>query len=197
MTFDPHNLIHFFYCITLASAFAPARNARPSTAMKMAFDVESQPGVIAPTGFWDPFNLAKDIDEETFTKYRTAELKHGRVCQLAVVGFLAAEAFRFPGSIGGVDFADIPNGVAALNVLPAFGWAQIAMSIGYWETFGWKQTEGSTPGDFGFKGNQPEPDNLMKTRELQHCRLAMIGAFELVCHSLAKPEASVFDLNFY
>jgi len=162
----------------------------------MSFDASQQIGVIQPTGFWDPLNLSKDIDEATFNKYRTAELKHGRVCQLAVVGFLAAESGRFPGSIGGVDFADIPNGVAALNVLPAFGWAQIAMSIGYWEMFGWKQVEGSTPGDFDFKGNQVA-DDLMKTRELQHCRLAMIGAFELVCHSLAKPDASVFDLNFY
>ena len=81
-------------------------------------------------------------------------------------------------------------------MLPAFGWAQIAMSIGYWEMVGWKQVEGSTPGDFDFKGNQVA-DDLMKTRELQHGRLAMIGAFELVVHSLAKPEANVFDLAFY
>ena len=123
-----------------------------STTLKMAFDVESQIGVIKPTGFWDPIGLAKDIDQETFDKYRTAELKHGRISQLAVVGFLAAEALRFPGSIGGVNFADIPNSVGALGVLPAAGWAQIGMSIGFWELFGWKQVENSTPGDFDFKG---------------------------------------------
>ena len=162
----------------------------------MSFDPSTQLGVIAPTGFWDPLNLSKGIDEETFNKYRTAELKHGRVCMLAVVGFLAAEAFRFPGSIGGVNFADIPNGIGALSAVPAFGWAQIGFSIGFWEIFGWKQVEGSTPGDFGFKGNQAGDDKA-KLQELQHSRLAMIGAFELLQHNLALPEAGVFDLNFY
>ena len=72
--------------------------ASSRTGLKMAFDAE--PGVIAPTGFWDPFGLANDIDEETFTKYRTAELKHGRVSMLAVTGLIAAQYARFPGGIG-------------------------------------------------------------------------------------------------
>jgi hypothetical protein len=38
----------------------------------------------APTGFFDPLGLSSNIDQETFDQYRTAELKHGRVAQLAV-----------------------------------------------------------------------------------------------------------------
>jgi len=187
--------------LSSAAAFAPASSMRSSSALKMSFDASSQVGVVQPTGFWDPLNLSKDIDEETFLKYRTAELKHGRVCQLAVVGFLAAESFRFPGSIGGVNFADIPNSVGALSVVPAAGWAQIGMSVGFWEIYGWKQVEGSTPGDFNFKGNQKfnteEEETLMKTRELNHCRLAMIGIAEILIHNIARPDLPIFDLNFY
>ena len=73
--------------------------------------------------------LSKDIDQEKFDQYRTAELKHGRVCQLAVLGYVVPEIARFPGSVGGVNFADIPNGVQALSVLPAFGAFQIAASV--------------------------------------------------------------------
>lgn len=36
------------------------------------------------------------------------------------------------------------------NPLLAFGWFQIAASIGFWEIFGWQQTEGGNPGDFGY-----------------------------------------------
>ena len=168
--------------------------------LKMSFDVESQPGVLPPTGFWDPIGLARDIDEETVIKYRTAELKHGRVAQLAVVGLLAASSSRFPGSIGDVNFADIPNSLEALNAVPGAGWAQIAASIGFWEIYGWQQ-KGSTPGDFGFQGSvvfKSDADELKaKNQELQHGRLAMIGIIELLSHNLARPDLPIFDLNFY
>ena len=77
----------------------------------------------------------------------------GRVAQLAVVGYLVPELIgKFPGSVGypgmEVNFADIPNGVDALTVLPSFGSFQIAASIGFWELFGWKET-GDSIGDFG------------------------------------------------
>jgi hypothetical protein len=168
----------------------------------MAF--ESEPGVIAPTGFWDPFGLANDIDDETFEKYRTAELKHGRVAQLAVLGLIVAQYVRFPGGVGydfGISFDDIPNGVGALSVIPAFGWFQIGASIGWWEIYGWKQVEGSTPGDFGFNSYGTLPDdptavNTMKTKELQNGRIAMIAIIELLAHNSVLPDRPLFDLNF-
>merc|ERR1719498_2237051 len=108
--------------LVAVTAFAPVSRMNSRSSMKMAF--ESEPGVIAPTGFWDPFGLANDIDEETFTKYRTAELKHGRVSMLAVTGLIAAQYIRFPGAIGynfDLKFDDIENGVPALSQIPAFG----------------------------------------------------------------------------
>ncbi len=66
--------------------------------------------------------LAKNIDAETFAQYRTAELKHGRVAMLAVVGYIVPEIFKFPGDIApGLPFASIPNGVAAIDAIPALG----------------------------------------------------------------------------
>ena len=38
--------------------------------------------------FWDPLGLSKDIDRTTFEQRREAELKHGRVAMLAVVGLV-------------------------------------------------------------------------------------------------------------
>ena len=82
-------------------------------------------------GFFDPLNLSEDIDEDTFDQYRTAELKHGRVAQLAVLGYIVPEVYRWPGDIApGISFASIPNGVAAIDAIPALGWAQIIFLIG-------------------------------------------------------------------
>merc|ERR1711865_448452 len=41
---------------------------------------ESELGVQAPVGFWDPLGLSKDGDVETFKRRRETELKHGRIC---------------------------------------------------------------------------------------------------------------------
>jgi hypothetical protein len=51
------------------------------------------------SGFFDPLGLSKDIDQDTFDQYRAAELKHGRVAQLAVIGYVVPELYRFPGEI--------------------------------------------------------------------------------------------------
>ena len=111
--------------LSSVSAFAPAANSRTSTKLSA---VEDQLGVIAPTGFFDPLKLATD---ENFDEYRAAELKHGRVAQLAVIGYIVPEVFRFPGEIApGLKFEDIPNGVAAINTIPALGWMQMFFLIG-------------------------------------------------------------------
>jgi len=116
-----------------AEAFSPAgfKAAVPSRAGVARMGYETELGVIPPTGFFDPLGLSKNIDEETFAQYRTAELKHGRVAQLCVIGYVVPEFYRFPGIIApGVPFADIPNGVAAINAIPALGWFQMVFLIG-------------------------------------------------------------------
>eukprot|EP01035_Chromulina_nebulosa_P019461 gene19461-25343_t len=180
------------------AAFAPVRMVKSSSLRMSALGEE---GVLPPTGFWDPLGLSVGQTDETLLKYRAAELKHGRVAQLAVIGYIAQEIARLPGDLNGVPFTSIPNGVAALSAIPAFGWFQIGASLGYWEIFGWKQVEGSTPGDFGFYSGKPlssEELTALKTKELQNGRIAMLAIAELLTHDIAKPAGeSLFTIHHF
>ena len=66
---------------------------------------------------------------------------------------------------GGLKFADIPNGLAAISKVPVGGWAQIAAYFGFVEfSGGFDDYKSGTPGDYGFKvltsadaeANQPD-----------------------------------------
>jgi Chlorophyll A-B binding protein len=63
---------------------------------------------------------------------------------LGVVGYVTQEVARFPGEVApGIKFADVPNGVKALEVIPALGWMQILFLIGavdYYGFFEYPQT---------------------------------------------------------
>jgi hypothetical protein len=166
-----------------AAAFSPAPVGRAATSMdakaKVVSPYAGELGTIAPTGFFDPLGLSNDIDQATFDRYRTVELKHGRVSQLAVLGFIIPEVTRFPGDIApGVAFADVPNGYAALDAIPSLGWLQIVFLIGavdYWGVLG----------DFevGKLNLTPERLEERQLQELQHGRLAMIAVLELIRHT--------------
>lgn len=121
-----------------AAAFAPASStttqssSRSASALRM---FEDKAGVLQPTGYFDPLGLA--TSEEIFDSYRVVEKKHGRVAMLAVIGYVVPEFFRFSGDIApGLKFADIPNGVAAINAVPALGWLQIFFFVGAVDFYG-------------------------------------------------------------
>jgi hypothetical protein len=172
-----------------AAAFAPsASKAGVSGALSMGY--ENELGVIAPTGFFDPYGLSSSIDQETFDFYRAAELKHGRVAQLAVVGYVAAEIWRWPGEIAyGLPFADVPNGLAAFGTIPLAGWIQMIFAVGAVETYGWL-------GDFEI-GKLPDlQDEFIQRRklaELQHGRIAMLAVLELFRHDSQNLVSPGFD----
>merc|ERR1711959_876569 len=74
---------------------------------------ESELGVQEPVGFWDPLGLSADGDLATFKRRRTAEIKHGRICMIACIGYIVPEYFKWPGYLSpalGIKFADVPNG---------------------------------------------------------------------------------------
>jgi hypothetical protein len=129
---------------------------------------------------------------QTFDQYRTAELKHGRVAQLAVLGYIVPEIYRFPGEIApGITFASIPNGVAAIDAIPALGWAQMIFLIGAVDYYGFL-------GDFDAGKPDLDPEELEKRQlnELQHGRLAMLAILELLRHdsqNLVKPAFDGLD----
>merc|ERR1712087_315334 len=61
------------------------------------------PGAIAPLGEFDPLGFTKDLPVQEIKRFREAEVTHGRVAMLAVVGYLVAEPFHpfFGGMIDG------------------------------------------------------------------------------------------------
>jgi Chlorophyll A-B binding protein len=121
--------------------------------------------------------LSSNIDQATFDKYREAELKHGRVCMLGIAGYVNPEIWRFPGEIApGLKFADVPNGLKAIDAIPTLGWLQMFFLIGAVDYYGFLRY------DSGIPDLAPEEMERRKVSELTHGRLAMLGFLELVRH---------------
>merc|ERR1719249_640985 len=94
---------------------------------------ENELGVQAPVGFWDPVGYTRDGNADVFRRRRESEIKHGRISMFACIGYIVPEYFRFPGELSpklGLQFADIPNGLAAFSKVPGQGWAQIVAFLG-------------------------------------------------------------------
>ncbi len=146
---------------------------------------EGEIGVTGPAGFFDPLGLSKDIDADTFAAYRMAELKHGRVAQLGVIGYIVPEIFKFPGEIApGVTFESVPNGIAAIEAIPTLGWFQMIFAIGFVD---WRLSTGQSAApltsDAGVKQFASfEEEEKALNQELNHGRLAMIAMLELFRH---------------
>merc|ERR1712151_451207 len=147
---------------------------------------ESELGVQAPLGFWDPLGLSADGDVATFRRRRTTEVKHGRICMLATMGYITPEvAGKFPGYCSytsKLQFADIPNGLAAVSKVPFLGWFQILLYCGFTEYSGGSGADSSTgtPGDMGWKPPLLTSDSEVSTKrrlnsELANGRLAMMA----------------------
>ena len=150
-----------------------------SSIQEKPFNYTNDIGVIAPTGFWDPLNLSENIDAETYSQYRTAEIKHGRAAMLCVIGYIVPELYRFPGDIApGLSFQSIPNGVAAIDSIPSLGWMQIIFLIGAVDYYGYLGSY-----DFG-RGPTLSSDVFFQRQqsELTHGRLAMLASMELLRH---------------
>jgi hypothetical protein len=133
---------------------------------------------------FDPLNLASKYDVNWL---REAELKHGRVTMLAIVGFLANDAgIKFPAErfqgISSVDAHDamVQTGdmwtlLAVVGACEAVHMSKVVPRLdGDWE--GWE------PGNYGLDPFGWASDT-MRERELKHSRLAMIAFGGLVTQS--------------
>ena len=180
---------------TTACAFAPSLSSSSSNnnALKMgAFD--SEIGAQPPLGFYDPFGLVADGDQDKFDRLRYVELKHGRIAQLAVVGYLVQEAgIRLPGDIDlhGTAYADIPNGFAALSAMPKAGLFQMLLFIGWLEVIVMKDITGTAEFrgdfrngfiDFGWDKQTDEWKRKKRSIELNQGRAAQMGILGLMVH---------------
>jgi len=139
-----------FFDFGSSSAPAPSR-----------FDPSTELGVQEPIGFWDPMGFCADMDEAAFKRRRAVEIKHGRISMYATIGYIVPEYFKFPGYLSpsqGIQFSDVPNGLAALSKLPVLGGAQIVAFAGVIETTGFFQAKSTTDG----RGSRGEGTFLMK-----------------------------------
>jgi hypothetical protein len=159
--------------------------ARGSVAAVKAF--ESELGVQAPVGFWDPLGLSADGDAATFTRRRETELKHGRVSMLATMGYITPElvgkwpAYLSPSS--GLKFSDVPNGLGALSKVPLAGWVQILIYCAMVEVSGIQNRLSDAPGDFGWKvltSDDPEAKTKKLSAEIANGRLAMMAIIGMI-----------------
>jgi hypothetical protein len=174
-----------------AAAFAPSASTSASTSLRASYDSEigaaNLPGIAEPI-CWDPFGFVEGQDQATFDKFRALEIKHGRIAQLAFVGFATTwkTDFRFPGC------ENFPGGhKAVLEIPPGDLLLPIAAICGVLELAAFKQKEGSFPGDmgggmfpvgFGPKFTTGFDETEIRTKELLNGRAAMMGWLTLLVH---------------
>ena len=183
----------FLALATSAAAFTPAPVKKSSTSINAS--LEGLPGALPPAGVFDPLGFAEKATDATLKRYREAELAHGRVSMLAVIGFLVGEkvegsSFLFDASISG-------PAITHITQVPDGFWAVIIAFIGAYEATraetGWVDPadcpvdqpgllrDDYLPGDLkfdplGLMPEDPEEFAMMQTKELQNGRLAMLAA---------------------
>jgi len=166
-----------------ASAFAPVVKPTTRSSVAVSAAVEDMLGADVETaGVWDPFGYSTNADAATLKRYRCVEIKHGRIAQIATIGYIMGDVWTFPGYLSkaaDVKFSDVPAGMGALQAVPVAGWAQIFLFAGLLETKFFKQDDDKEPGDLAKFNWVRYDDKELKERkllsEIKNGRLAMMA----------------------
>ena len=173
---------------------APAMRTATVARSAVSMGFEDALGAQPPLGLFDPLGLLNDADEDRFDRLRYVELKHGRICMLAVLGHIVTSAgIRLPGNIdySGTTFESIPAGLAAVTAIPKAGLAQIILFVGILETSVMKDVTGEAEFvgdfrngyiDFGWDTFDEETKLQKRAIELNNGRAAQMGILALMVH---------------
>merc|ERR1712060_347914 len=169
--------------------------------------VKAMPGITAPLGIFDPLGISTKVPEGQLMFYREAELKHGRVCMLAVLGLAVGERHDFIPLLGsGIDKA-LPAylfGTPAISETPAAQFWPIALGALFMEElrheYDRKNDPNASPGDYGWDplGLKPKDEKGFKelqTKELNNGRLAMFAAAGIIAQEMLTGQ-KILPLNF-
>lgn len=201
-----------------AAAFQAPAHTKASSALNAKFDQPSKAlpyrggtgapdtldGTLAGDVGFDPVGFSTGNIASLFDKrnagdtmsdlywLREAELTHGRIAQLAVLGFIwPGLVGTFPGNeFSGVDAYSYVNPTEAITHVPGIAIAQIVGAMSWVELrrvqLISEQGASRVPGDLGlgqfgsvnpFKLDYDEEEYAKKElQEIKHCRLAMLGA---------------------
>lgn len=184
----------------VASAFVPnAFRAPKATRGRMMMSAEGLVGSdVETSGIFDPLGLAKGKDEETLGWYRAAELKHGRVCMLASVGYIVQGFFHLPD--GPFEASKPVDALIKVSTERPLAALQIGIAIAALEVLGASIQKYTEPGDlkfdpFGIKPEDPEELAELQLKELKNGRLAMISTAGLAVQEYLTGQGAVEQLT--
>lgn len=200
-----------FSALVSTFAFQSASSKKSGVLLKaseksVALPFDARPpnldGTLAGDAGFDPAGFSNSLPKpwliggegNSLKWYREAEIVHGRVAQLAVLGFLVPSYFHFPGNpavgVAENSFAEL-NPFTALSTVPAAGLWQIALVIFGIELVRIKRIirGDKNPGDLGLGQTGFNPFGFQYTdeeyfekqvQEIKHGRLAMFGALGML-----------------
>ncbi|CAK9110075.1 unnamed protein product, partial [Durusdinium trenchii] len=167
------------------------RHAATSKSMPFLPKPQNLGGLVGGEAEFDPLGFSDTFDVKWL---RESELKHGRVCMLATVGFVAEQYWNFPG--GSETPMMLPQ---AIYTAPPNLTALLIFIAGYIESSSYDgkltmldmfEGEGAkrAPGDLNFgkrflPGDKEKADELA-TKELNNGRLAMLAFAGMIHHNL-------------